>query len=152
MIGPVVAQFVKPGRRLRESLGQKGGSKYNHRDHPFAVLVSVRDLVCEIEDIVNALYGDDAITYAIDQPGSTQAIRKKNGLFGISQDRPTGRNRRLSCVFTLMPGWTPGSNEFPTIYRFDNPFAEQEFPNDLIVPHHRLATRRNGASVRLEWE
>jgi hypothetical protein len=152
VIGPVVAQFVKPGRRLRESLGQKSGGKYNHRDRPFAVLVSVRDFVCETEDIVNALYGDDAITYAIDQPGSARAIRKRNGLFGISSDRPAGRNRRLSCVFALMPGWTPGSNELPTIYRFDNPFAEQEFPDDLIVPHHRLVTRRDETSVRVEWE
>jgi len=144
VIGPVVAPFVKPAHRLRESIGKKSGGKYDHRNRPFAVLLSVRDLVCDAEDIVNALYGDDAITYVIDQPGSSQAMRKRNGVFGISPDSPAGRNRRLSCVFALIPGWTPGSNEWSTIYRFDNPFAEQEFPDDLIVPHHRPVRRRLG--------
>ena len=73
-----VSRLFQEGQEVFAVSGglEKSGGKYNHRDRPFAVLVSVRDFVCDTEDIVNALYGDDAITYAIDQPGSVQAIRK----------------------------------------------------------------------------
>jgi len=48
---------------------------------------------------------------------------------------PKGRNRRLSCIFSLMRGWMPGFNKvLPTAFRFDNPFAEQAFPE----PYQKL--------------
>lgn len=64
---------------------------------------------------------------------------------------PKGRNR-LSCIFSLMCGWMPRSNKLPTAFRFDNPFAEQAFPDDLLVPDWRLSARRDGSGVRIEWE
>lgn len=149
---PVVAQFVEPARRLRKALSQKGGSKYNHRDRPFAVVVSVRDYLCSIDDIVNTLYGNEAITFEIDNPDSAQSVHRRNGTFTVSPGNPEGRNRRLSCIFALMRGWMPGSHEVPTVFRFDNPFAEQAFPDDLLVPDQRVVTRRDGSGVRIEWE
>jgi len=68
---------------------------------------------------------------------------------------PKGRNRRLSCIFSLMRGWMPGFNKvLPTAFRFDNPFAEQAFPDDLLVPDWRQSARRDGSGVRVEveWE
>jgi hypothetical protein len=150
--GPPVVQFVKPTLRLRNALSQKAGSKYNHRDRPFAVAVSVRDLSCDTEDVVNALYGDDVITFDVGDPHSSRADRKRNGTFGISPSNPDGRNTRLGCVFVMMRGWTPGSNAVPTIIRFDNPFAKHPFPDDLLVPDRRFVARRSAAGVYMEWE
>jgi len=153
MAGPAVAQFVRPALRLRNNLSRKAGSKYDHRNQPFAVVVSIRDINCDVEDLVNALYGDDAVTADINNPaGSVQPIRKRNGTFAISPRHPRGRNRRLSCVFTLMRGWMPGSQTMPTVLRFDNPFAEKPFPEDLITADRRMVGRRDHSGVYIGWE
>jgi hypothetical protein len=54
-----------------------------------------------------------------------------------------------------MRGWMPGFNKvLPTAFRFDNPFAEQAFPDDLLVPDWQQSARRDGSGVRVEveWE
>jgi len=150
--GPAVTQFVQPAHRLRRVLSQKAGGRYNHRGRPFAVVVSVRDTTCHIEDIINALYGDDAIAFDAGDPGSARPTRKRNGTFGPSRANPEGRNRRLSCVFSLFRGWSLGSTQWPDLYRFDNPFAEQEFPGDLLVPDYRFLAQRNQTGVRMVWQ
>jgi hypothetical protein len=149
--GPAIAEFVQPVRRLRGALRQKTGSKYDHRGRPFAVLVSARDYACDTKDIIDALYGDDAIAFRPGDPDSARPIRKNNGIFGLSAPTPAGRNRRLSCIFVLLRGWAPGCNQAPNIIRFDNPFAERPFPDDVLAPTSRFVARRNDSGVRLEW-
>jgi hypothetical protein len=58
----------------------------------------------------------------------------------------------LSCVFTLMRDWAPGSAEAPTILRFDNPFAEQTFPVDALTPTSRFVAHRDDSGIRMEWK
>ena len=151
-IGPSILWFGQATRRLRSALSQKAGSRYDHRDRPFAVVVSVRDHSCDTYDIINALYGDDAISFRAGDPDSARSIRKGNGTFGPSKVAPRGKNRRLSCVFALMRGWSPGSTQAPTVIRFDNPFAERQFPNDILVPTFRFVARHNESDIRMEWE
>jgi hypothetical protein len=101
---------------------------------------------------VNALYGDEAISFPLDDPDSARPIRKNNGTFGRSAKNPEGRNRRLSCVFALMRGWAPGSAVVPTVVRFDNPFAEHAFPSDVLAPNARFVARRDHSGIHMEWE
>lgn len=150
--GPVVVQFVQPARRLRRALSQKGGGRYNNRNRPFAIVVSVRDYLCDTEDIIDALYGDDAVSIEIENPGSIRPFRKRNGTFAISAANPEGRNRRLSCVFALLRGWTPGLEISPTVLRFDNPMAEQTFPDDLLIPDRRMVARHDNSDLWMEWQ
>jgi hypothetical protein len=131
--GPGFALPVKPALRLRRNVSDKAGSTYDHRGRPYAVLVSVRDVSCANQDIIDALYGDDAISFPPGQPDLATSIRRNNGLFGRSASEPEGRNRRLSCLFALMRGWEPGSTVQPTIFRHDNPFAELAFPGDVLT-------------------
>jgi hypothetical protein len=151
-IGPAVIGWGQAPRRLRERLSHKVGSRYDVRDRPFAVLVSARDYSCDTEDIVNALYGDEAITFPADNPDSVQSIRKNNGAFGRSASAPEARIRRLSCVFVLMRGWVPGSTQVPKVLRFDNPFANQAFPDDVLTPDLRLVPISDELGVHMEWE
>jgi hypothetical protein len=151
-IGPPIVSWGQAVRRLRSNLSRKAGSRYDHRGRPFAVLLSARDYGCDTEDIVDALYGNDAISFPRGDPDSAQRIRKNNGTFGRSASIPEGRNRRLSCVFVLMRGWTPGWTEPPTVFRFDNPFAEQPFPGDALAPTFRLIACRDDDSIHMEWE
>jgi hypothetical protein len=149
--GPGFALNVKPALRLRRNLSDKAGSRYDHRGRPYAVLVSVRDLNCANQDTVDALYGDDAISFPPGQPDLATSTRLNNGLFGRSASEPEGRNRRLSCVFALMRGWKPGSTVAPTIVRYDNPFPELRFPDDVLTPTSWLAPVYDASGVRMEW-
>jgi hypothetical protein len=80
-IGSPILWWGQAARRLRKALSRKAGSKYDHRNRPFAVVISVRDHSCDTHDIVNALYGDDAIMFQIGNPDSARPIRKGNGTF-----------------------------------------------------------------------
>ncbi|MEU9782167.1 hypothetical protein AB0H92_14545 [Streptomyces phaeochromogenes] len=102
--GPMVTKFVASDRRLRSTVSQKAGSKYEHRDKPFSVMISVRDTLRDTEDVINALYGDAAITIDLANPDVATPARKRNGVFSISAAHPEGRNRRLSCIFILTRG------------------------------------------------
>jgi hypothetical protein len=152
MLGPSIGWFGQASRRVRRNLSHKAGSRYDHRGRPFAVLLSARDYSCDTEDILNALYGDEAISFRPDDPDSARPIRKNNGTFGRSAKLPEGRNRRLSCVFALMRGWAPGSAAVPTVVRFDNPFAERAFPSDVLPPTARFVARRDDSGVHMVWE
>jgi hypothetical protein len=149
--GPAIARMVQPARRLRRNLSHKIGSRYDHRERPYAVLVSARDYACAVEDVFDALHGDRALSFQPGQPGSAQPIRMNNGTFGLSPSSPEGRNRRLGCVFALMRGWAPGNTVAPTIVRFDNPFAQQAFPEDALAPVSWFSPVQNGSGVRMQW-
>jgi hypothetical protein len=151
-LGPGISWWGQSARRLRNALSRKAGSRYDHRNRPFAVLIIIRDHSCDTYDVVNALYGDDAIVFRTGDPDSARSIRKDNGTFGRSRSAPSGKNRRLSCIFVLMRGWTPGSLKDPTVIRFDNPFAEQPFPSDVLTPTFRFVARHNDSGIRMEWE
>lgn len=150
--GPAMAWHSQAVGRLRHTLSNKVGSRYDLRDRPYAVLVSARDYSCDIEDIFNALYGDAAISFPAGDPDSAQPFRRNNGTFGASASTPEGRVRRLSCVFALMRDWAPGSAEAPTVIRFDNPFAKLVFPDDVFPLTSRFVAHRNESGVRMDWE
>jgi hypothetical protein len=150
--GPAVTWWGKAAGRLRDKLSRKAGSKYDLRGRPFAVLVSVRDFSCDTEDVISALFGDEAITFPIDDPDSAESTRRKNGTFGRSASTPEGRNRRLSSIFVLMRGWVPWSTQVPTVIRFDNPFARQPFPDDVLIPDLRLVPVSDELGIHMKWE
>jgi len=151
-IGPAVWGFSRSAFRLRRSLSQKAGGRYDHRGKPFAVLVCVRDISCSTEEIVNALYGDAAITFSRARPDEVTGTRRKNGTFGRSQGNPDGRNRRLGCVYALMRGWAPGSPREPLVVRYDNPFDNVPFPEDVLTPKSRLVAIHADMTTHMEWQ
>jgi hypothetical protein len=151
-IGPATWGLTRSAFRLRRNLSHKVGGRYDHRDKPFAVLVSVRDISCSTEEIVNALYGDAAITFPRDRPDDVTSTRRNNGTFGRTQAKLDGLNRRLACVYALMRGWAPGSPQEPVIVRYDNPFGNEPFPDDVLTPMSRLVAIHDGASTQMEWQ
>jgi len=150
-LGPMIMLWGKSDRRLRRVVSDKAGGRYDHRAAPFAVVVSIRDPLCDGEDIIDALYGAETVSIVIDNPGSAQATRKMNGVFARSPANPEGRNRRLSCVFTIKPGWWPDGESNTTLLRFDNPFAERPFPRNILVPDRHFMAQQEPNGVRMEW-
>jgi hypothetical protein len=150
-IGPAAWGFSQSVTRLRRNLRRKV-AKYELHDRPYAVLASIRDISCDMESVFDALYGSSAIQFPRDNPDAAVPIRKGDGLFGRSATYPDGKNRRLSCVFTLMRDWAPGRAENTTIVRFDNPFSHEPFPDDVIAPTKWFAAVRDDSGVRMEWQ
>lgn len=149
--GPPVFESANSEQRIRNSLGAKAGSKYEHLGRPFAIFVSVRDY-SDTEDIVNALYGDDILRVDINGQGAVVRDRRRNGFFAVNNANPVGRNRRVSCVLVLTRGWIPGSGMAPKVLRFDNPCGYFDFPNDLFVAYRRFKAFRDQSGIRMEWE
>ncbi|GGW45117.1 hypothetical protein [Streptomyces galilaeus] len=153
LAGPWLGGFIQPTKRIRDRISKKSGGKYQHHNRPFAVAVSLRDLLCDIEEVVSAVYDDAAVPLdVVNQTDESHAAWTGNGVFGISKAYPEGKNRRLSCIFVLMRGWTPNADEPPRILRFDNPWAERPFPEDILIPEHRLAVNANKAGFQMMWE
>jgi hypothetical protein len=150
-LGPAVAQFVQPARRAQRAISDKGGGRYDMREKAFAVIAVIRDHACDLESLITAVYGGAAGTLSPINPEIVLPPAGMNGLFGRAADRPEGKNRRLSCVFALVPGWTPGSGDSPAVYRLDNPFAEHSFPEDILPTDHEVRVAADEDFLRVRW-
>jgi hypothetical protein len=144
--GPIIGGRVNSRERLQAALSRKAGGRYDLRDQPFALFVTVHDTFCDLDDVEAALYGSQ---YRSILPLTTS--RGYDGLFGIDGVSPDGRNRRVSCIFVLMD-WLPWKPEESTVYRFDNPFAHLAFPDDVVPEDFRFGeVRRDNTHIELKW-
>ncbi|MGW1344693.1 hypothetical protein ACWCOV_26875 [Kribbella sp. NPDC002412] len=144
--GAIIGGLVNSRERLRGALRDKSGQRYSLRDKPFAPLVVIRDSFCDIDDVVSALYGSEQIHVE-----SMRTIRANDGLFGRSSAAPTGKNRRVSCVF-IVQNWQPWQHEEATILRLDNPFAIEPFPDDVLEVNYRFTeVHRTEQQFQLDW-
>jgi hypothetical protein len=142
--GPSIGGQITCAKRIRRALKAKD-KKYNTRQEPFALFLVCHDTFCDLDDVVAALYGS---AYDLDRGIGT---RLNGGLFGRRPDRPHGLRRYLSCVFTVLHGWTPGSAESLAIYRLDNPFGLSRFPQAIVPCSQWFEPVRDGTKLRMAW-
>jgi hypothetical protein len=144
--GPVIGGRVNSRERLQTALHDKGGGRYDLKGRPFALFVAVHDSFCDLDDVEAALYGRQGISTL-----SFTAYRSDDGFFGQSDAAPAGKNKRVSCLFTLM-NWQPWDPEAAPLFRLDNPFADVAFPDDVIVENFRYAEiSRDDTHFQLGW-
>ncbi|MET8090534.1 hypothetical protein [Micromonospora sp. NPDC005220] len=140
-----IGGLVDSAARLRQRLEDKA-VKYELRDKPFAVVAGIRDSMCDIRDVHEALTGTSAI-----QISSGAMIRKGDGFFGTGRDRTAGKHQRVSAVFSVHE-WFPGGPYRPRITRFDNPLASYAFPADAMpCGGHWGVTEQTQQCVRADW-
>jgi len=84
--GPAVGGLIDSAERLRDRLDTKA-VKYDLREKPFAIVVGARDSWCDIGEIHEALTGTPAVVVA-----TGASTRCGNGFYGLSNDRPEGKN------------------------------------------------------------
>jgi hypothetical protein len=125
--GPAIGGWINSAERLRVALAGKAGRRYDIRERPFALCVSARDSFCSLDQIEDALYGDEQVAVPL-----LVTTRAGNGFFGRTPGYPLGKNRRISCVF-VVENWSPWSPQDAVVLRLDNPFAERAFPDDLLA-------------------
>jgi hypothetical protein len=149
--GPVIGGLVTSGERLLVALAGKAGGRYELRNAPFAVCVGVHDPFCSLDQLESAIYGRVHYEYEVGGSGEVNRSRAQDGFFGRTPGYPGGKNRRVSCVFA-MNNWVPWNPEKLTVLRFDNPFADYPFPENLFPADARVArVDRDGPGFAFDW-
>jgi hypothetical protein len=131
---PKIGGFVNSAHRLSRALKRKT-DKYELAGKPFAIVVGVADPMCDLDDVLDALTGNQAVVIA-----TGEGTRDDSGVYG--PQKTTGRGLRrpaLSAVFAVQD-WFPGGPCRPRITRFDNPFA--------AVPFRRMPSQSTGTGAR----
>ncbi|TDE38811.1 hypothetical protein E1295_33185 [Nonomuraea mesophila] len=154
--GPMIGGFVDSKVRLRDRLRKKGGSRYDLQGAPFAIFIGLQDPFCTLDQIIDALYGTEQIVVPIGpRPISDESItfrRASDGFFGLSKERPEGKNRRVSAIFAGRFAWHRPESLRSNAIRFDNPFASTPFPSDIISVEHTFSKVDHGSnSSSMEW-
>nr|BFE56487.1 hypothetical protein GCM10020063_010130 [Dactylosporangium thailandense] len=143
--GGSIGGCVDSAERLRQRLDDKA-VKYDLRDKPFAIVVGVRDGMCDVGDVHQALTGTSAVVIA-----TGEGVRKGDGFFGYGANRRAGKHQRVSAVFSLHD-WFPGGPYEPQLVRFDNPFATAPFSDAALPCGGRWGvTERGTAQIRAGW-
>jgi len=143
--GASIGGRVDSAWRLRERLDDKA-VKYDLRGKPFAIVVGVRDSMCDLGDVHQALTGTPAVVVA-----TGEGVRKGDGFFGTGRNRADGKHQRVSAVFSVQE-WYPGGPYLPRITRFDNPFAATPFPAEALpFGGHWGEVDRDPKRVRADW-
>jgi hypothetical protein len=138
VVGLGAVRWVFPsGDRLRDYVAEKAGGRYDIGDAPFVVAVGIHDWSCAEEQVLEGLYGRSP-----DRQGLQLPLRG-NGLFGIDNERPAGRHRRLSGVIVF-------GDHLRGVSVYANPYAERPMP-DLIPGARRFGPVDVGGSTRLDW-
>jgi hypothetical protein len=142
-IGGATGADVRIKRRLKD----KSNHGYDLRDSPYAIFIGMHDPFADRWDLTNAIYGTDAIIIETGQP-----TRQGDGLFGISNTYPDGKNTRVSCIFAMM-SFLPWDLTSAAVVRLDNPFARHEFPDRILPTKQRFQiVDRTDHGLRLDWQ
>jgi hypothetical protein len=143
--GAATGGSIDSADRLRDRLDQKAG-KYELGGKPFAIVIGAHDSWCSIEEVHQALTGTPAVVVA-----TGEAVRHGDGFFGNGRHHPDGKRPQVSAVYSLHE-WFPGGPNRPRITRFDNPFAANEFPHD-VLPYtgHWGVQHRDTRRVQAGW-
>jgi hypothetical protein len=143
--GATIGGVIDSATRLRARLDEKA-VKYDLRDKPFAIVAGIRDTMCDIREVQEALTG----TSAIQLPAGVMT-RKGDGFFGTGRDRTEGKHQRVSAVFSVHE-WFPGGPYRPRITRFDNPLAAYAFPGDALpCGGHWGVEEQTSGRIRADW-
>jgi hypothetical protein len=100
---------------------------------------------------MDALYGQEGVTFETGRPETARPIRRNDGIFGADRERRLGRHRRVSAVVIVseIQVWKAAAGD---VAIYDNPYADRPLPTNLI-PHTRrfgpAGQDKNG--VRFDW-
>jgi hypothetical protein len=145
-MGQTIGGWVNSGARLKDSISQKAGNKYDIADLAFLVVAGIHDVMCSEDQVSEALYGTEAVVVA-----TAQLTRRNNGLFGAGRGYPTGRNTRLSAVAVVqaLRVWEPTKADIAVLH---NPFASRPWPDDVFPATRRFGpTEASEDVIQLGW-
>ena len=135
--GKMTVGFVNSGTRLKETIGKKGGDRYEIRGIPYVVAVGNRDNFLSADVVIDGLYGGEAVRFDRDDHSNFEVIRKNDGLFGVDPARRQTRHRRISAVAILsgLVLWDPASVD---VALYDNLLPATALPDGLFPAPRRF--------------
>ena len=127
-LGHMTVGFVNSSLRLRSRLTDKAGGRYDVEGVPFLVIVGVHDIHCADDQVIDALYGQEAVVVA-----TSQLIRHNDGFFGLDRERSAGRNTRVSAV-GIVRGLRLSEEGVAEVTVLENPYPAVPWPHELLQP------------------
>jgi hypothetical protein len=118
---------------LRAALKEKA-AKYGHTGAPFVLAPLLTSGFADNDDIVQALFGSEAVVIDTNRPDNHEVIRRPDG-FWIS--RGGFRGTRISAVL-VGQGATPWTAAGPLPRLWINPAAARPLPSDFGLPTARV--------------
>ena len=146
-MGPSIGGCVNTAARIRDRIDAKAGSRYEIDVAPFLVAVALHDLFQTDHEMVTAMYGDEAVEIP-----SGRSLRRNNGVFGIDNQSPNGRNRRLSAVAFLQQVyvWKPDRVGVSVMV---NPYAAHDWSPRLLPATRWFGeTGTTGDQMQFGWQ
>lgn len=144
--GPKIGGLVNSHERMRKSISQKGGSRYDLRYAGFGVALVARDPFLSMFGVMRALFGFADPTRAVQAGDYPQGA----GVFGTGHALSPIRNRRISSVF-IMLHVRPAKWATSAVIRVDNPGANYALPNDLLSVDATLRPTTGADESLLRW-
>jgi hypothetical protein len=140
---------------VRKAISSKG-KKYTNVDLPLVIAVNVLDDSTDDFDVMNALLGEECITFPVyvdGRPGEPHETRKRNGAWTGPRD-PQGRKVSAVVVAYHLNPWRM-ADESPRLIHHPwarRPVAPELWPLEQWVPDARAGrydTRRGKAAAEL---
>jgi hypothetical protein len=144
--GPVIGGMVNSDLRLRERLVAKAGGRYDVTGTPFLVVASVHDFLCSDHEVLDALYGGEAVVV-----GTGELVRRRDGFFGTDR-QGVGRNTRVSavCVISAFTPWKPDDADVAVL---ENPYAALPWSRSVLPARRWFGpAEEDSQSIRFGWE
>lgn len=129
---PTVTAFISNDMlRIRDLVKYKGG-RYGSPDKPLQIAILNTSGFAEAQEIQEALFGTEALSYFVGQPDSTHLVRKRDGYW---RQGPPVRGSRVSAVLV-------GQNIYPwricaeTPKLWINPWADKHMIDPPLLETH----------------
>ena len=149
VIGPARTEAVDSSTPVQRAVRKKAG-KYGRLDAPLVVAANVRDFSFDKDDVMEALFGKEQITYFEEHPDLPPKLHyKPDGVWIQGGYQP--RNTRLNAVLVFYNVAAPWNFCDASNCLYVNPFAgDTELPDVLYrFPH---AKAHEGKIQRFEGE
>lgn len=139
-LGHLTSGFVNSSLRLRDRLTDKAGGRYEIDGFPFLVVAGVHDSFCTDDQVIDALYGQEAVVIA-----TSQLTRYNDGFFGLDRERSVGRNTRVSAVGVVSGRrlWQDGAADVAIL---ENPYQAVQWPHERFAPTRVFGPVRDAAT------
>lgn len=144
-VGPPIGGAINSSQRLKGSIRDKAGGRYDLGGAPYLIAVSIRDLFVAEHTIETALFGDEAVVV-----DTGEFVRQRNGLFGWDRPNARGRATRVSAV-AILKGVSITHPEHAHVTIYDNPYADIAWPDRLLANDRRLSPVQHDAEIAMIW-
>lgn len=143
-------ELTKTKEAIRDAMGKKA-TRYGAMDRPYIIAINVLSPVVDQEDVLDALFGSEQISFRIDTPDDSPPIysRARDGVW-LGPSKP--KNTRVSGVL-IVQNLTPWTVAHSNVTVYHNPWAQCRYTGSMTtlsqaLPENGEIIFKNGVHPR----